>query len=304
MNRFWEPLRMFIVFICIFLCFPAHATTNEGEFTEEMGSNLAEKLRETASQFDSELSEEEKAMYYELIPMHLHNLYYTDEWQRFGCDLDNCDSIESVRKIFNEKYIGITEAATDRLQRQTIISIANKILHDSKLDLIFQYVFYGPLYAATPNTEGWNILGASASWLYGGTTLDMTLTKSGNVLTINALPSYDYEKSQRLQEHDVFEASEFVTLFSEAYAPYSGNANRPELLSEYSFTSTGMDEPVAIMWVQYDSAENISPLNDENYGDFYVIGISTKQIYYYRSFLSMEIAYNIVTEDADILSLP
>ena len=103
------------------------------EFTEEMGASLATLVIRKAVQFDSLLSAEEKVIYYSLLPHHLHDLYKTDDWERFESAIEACNTVDDLRRVMQEDFVGITEAAPGRPQMRDIHPLADAILDDANL---------------------------------------------------------------------------------------------------------------------------------------------------------------------------
>lgn len=306
MRKHGICLRILTMSLCCMLCFTTHAArSTEKAFTEDMGFDLAEKFRMTVNRFDSELTEEEKVICYSLIPLHLQNLYWTDEWQRFGEDLDICETVYDLRNVVNGKYIGITEAEEGRLSRGSIVQITEEIMRAANLSESYHYVFHGPLHASSPFSEGWNIFGAPITQGDIEDLLYILLTETGCVLKIDSLLFEDFEKAQKLSANDQIKMEELAMSFTKKYAPYHGNKNQPMMLSEYSFEQEMLDEPVAAVWVVYDSngypqSQN-SLDNDDRYGDFFLIGTSTGRIHYYRAFVSATFANTAISNHGHVL---
>ena len=60
------------------------------EYTEERGLALAELFWLVVDLVENDLTPEEKDIYATLIPIHLQNLYQSDDWQRFDKDFTFC----------------------------------------------------------------------------------------------------------------------------------------------------------------------------------------------------------------------
>ena len=84
------------------------------EYTEERGLALAELFWLVVDLVEDDLTPEEKDIYATLIPIHLQNLYQSDDWQRFEKDLTFCKTADDLRHVLAGNYVGITQPESGR----------------------------------------------------------------------------------------------------------------------------------------------------------------------------------------------
>ena len=126
-------IRVFVTLIlALCLLISVSAVAESGYFSEEMGAALSDAFVQKVYSFDTLLTEEEKVIYYALLPEHLHNLFWTDDWESFERAIRSCTTLDDIRKLMNDTYIGITEAESGRPQLRDIRPLADIILDDAK----------------------------------------------------------------------------------------------------------------------------------------------------------------------------
>ena len=310
MNGTW----MFLVSLVLLFSGCSHAIGEQvdvariqiaEEFTEDTGLELAEKFCQVVNLFDSDLSSEEKAVYYTLIPMHLQSLYKFDDWQKFGNDLDACKTADDIRQMLADDYVGITQPELGRPGREESIIMMDQLMAELKLADVFPLVYYGPLHAASPYTEAWEILAMQLSQEADGESLlQILLTQTGSIVSVHGLSlemPNDCVKTRDATENEKEHTIETVATLAAAYSICrdQGGLLQPILLADCLYQSRGIDEPFACLWVEYDPHNFIfsDKEDDSAYGDVVYVGINSQRVYYWQSFVSKSIALSTITEE-------
>jgi len=273
-----------MVFALGTLCLAEASTdaANVKVFTEDMGFALAEKLRTAVFPFSDQLTEEEYALFYYMLSDHLQNLSYSDEWQPFESALDACTSLEDLRKILQEKFIGITEAEPGRLSREEIIPLAIEILNASKLSDTYPYRFYGPLHSYSPYAEAWSIYAKPHIKEATEKMLRLFLTANGKALWLDALNgSSCFELDREITTPEREKAEELAERFSLAFSAYEFSITDTVESSKHVYQAEGISESVTCVWILRGYYED----DGEAFGDILIIGIHSGTIYYFRSFV-------------------
>lgn len=288
------------------------------EYTEERGLALAELFWLVVDLVENDLTPEEKDIYATLIPIHLQNLYQSDDWQRFEKDLTFCKTADDLRHVLAGNYVGITQPESGRPGRMESTAMMEQLMAELKLFSIFPLVFYGPLHATSSYSEAWEILAMQPAELTDREVLlQLLLTQDGTVVSVNALAlegAYEFEKTERGSLEEKRAVLERATALTNTYSICRGRGGllRPMMLSEFFYQGHNLDESLAFLWVGYGSSD-VNPSQEEtyvsendeddsNFGDALLLGVSSQRVYYWKSFVSKQLALSAITEEG--ISIP
>lgn len=147
--------------------------------------------------------------------------------------------------------------------------------------------------------------------------LQLLLTQDGTVVSVNALAlegAYEFEKTECGSLEEKMAVLERATALTNTYSICRGRGGllQPMMLSEFFYQGHNLDESLAFLWVGYGSSD-VNPSQEEtyvsendeddsNFGDALLLGVSSQRVYYWKSFVSKQLALSAITEEG--ISIP
>ena len=276
-----------IIIALVLLFHNSIASANELSI-EDLGHHLSIRFQEVVSQYETDWSDEERSIFYLLVPQQLQNIFDEESIFTFKIALDACKSAEDVRALFATEYLGITKAASESPTKEAITPIAEVILKDSKLYDKYPYRLYGPLLANSPLSEAWAVRmtdGIEAS----GHVSTLYLTSVGKLYWLENAefrPS-ELKPLRTITEAERKQALTWTTTFTEKHSMIPDSA--PVVISNSLLHIKDSNELFVYAYRPYSLPKSFwekGEVNTDTYGDIIVWGLTTETLYEFHGFIS------------------